>query len=175
MTSAKQRFQQGIRALLAFSIPLDTQLAQAHLNSAQMDAFNQMSRAEQLHSLNVLREVLAQEQATPHPLAVAALLHDVGKSRYHLWVWQKTIAVLIKAFSPPLSDYLTRDETLNFWSAPFVVRVYHPKWSADILRACKSDETSIWLVEYHQESAEIFHDHPHYNLLQRLQSADDAN
>ena len=175
MTAKLQRVQQGIRALLAFATPVDLDLAQQHLSSSELDAFQQMSRAEQLHSLNVLRDVLAQSDKTPHSLAVAALLHDVGKSRYHLMVWQKTIAVLIKAFIPKLASYLSRDETLNFWRAPFTVREFHPQWGAEILCACQSDQDAIWLVHHHQENAEHHPDHLNYGLLRRLQSADDAN
>jgi HD domain len=175
MTLKIQRIQQGIRALLAFTTPLDLDLAQQYLSPEELNAFQQMSRAEQLHSLNVLRDVLAQSDKTPHALAVVALLHDVGKSRYHLAVWQKTIAVLVKAFIPKLASYLARDETLNFWRAPFTVRKYHPQWSADLLRACQSDDIAIWLAEHHQESADRHIDHPNYHLLCRLQAADDAH
>ena len=166
MTAKTQRVQQGIRALLAFATPLDSQLAQQYLSDAELHAFQQMSRAEQLHSLNVLRDVLAQSDTTPHVLAVVALLHDVGKSRYHLAVWQKTIAVLVKKIMPQLSGYLSRDETLNFWRAPFTVRKYHPKWSAEILRACQSDAVAIWLAEYHQHPADTYKDHPNKPMMQ---------
>lgn len=175
MTSSIQRVQQGVRALLAFATSVDTDLAQQTLSAKEFQAFVGMSRSEQLHSLNVLRDVLAQSDTTPPALAVAALLHDVGKSRYHLMVWQKTIAVLVKAFIPKLAAYLARDETLNFWRAPFTVREYHPKWSANILRRCQSDDVAIWLAEHHQEDATQHQDHPYYELLCRLQAADDAN
>jgi hypothetical protein len=175
MTAKNQRVQQGIRALLAFAAPIDLHLAQQYLSQAELDAFQQMSRAEQLHSLNVLRDVLAQSDPTPPTLAVVALLHDVGKSRYHLMVWQKTIAVLVKAFIPTLANYLSRDETLNFWRAPFTVRKYHAKWSAEILHTCQSDYVAIWLAEHHQDPAGTHTTHPNYELLCRLQKADDAN
>jgi hypothetical protein len=175
MTPKIQRVQQGFRALLAFATRLDIGLAQHYLSQEELNAFQQMARAEQLHSLNVLRDVLAQPDKTPHVLAVVALLHDVGKSRYHLAVWQKTVAVLVKAFMPRLASYLTRDETLNFWRAPFTIRKYHPKWGADILRACQSDNVTIWLAEHHQDNADHHIDHPNYQLLCRLQEADDGN
>lgn len=175
MTPKIQRVQQGFRALLAFATPLDMGLAQQYLSQEELNAFQQMSRAEQLHSLNVLRDVLAQSDTTPHALAVVALLHDVGKSRYHLAVWQKTIAVLVKAFMPQFASYLTRDDTLNFWRAPFTVRKYHPQWGAEILYACQSDDVAIWLTEHHQENAILHIDHPNYQLLCRLQEADDGN
>lgn len=179
MTPKIQRVQQGVRALLAFATPLDLDLAQQYLSYAELDVFQQMSRAEQLHSLNVLRDVLAQSDTTPHALAVVALLHDVGKSRYHLAVWQKTLAVLVKTFIPKLAIHLAihlaRDEALHFWRAPFTVWKYHPQWSGEILRACQSNDVAIWLAEHHQQNADLHKQHPNYHLLCRLQVADDVN
>ena len=174
--TAVARFRQGVRALFAFATPVDIELAAQYLNERQLQHFQAMSRSEQLHSLNVLRTLLAQGNDVPHDLSVAALMHDVGKSRYHLWVWQKTIAVLVKKFLPVLSQRLSRDTgTLYFWNAPFVVRQHHPRWSGDILRQCNSTETAIWLAEHHQEQASDWRDYPHYELLVRLQAADNAN
>ena len=175
MTAAKKRVRQGIRALLARITPVDFSLAQQHLTAKELDAFQQMARAEQLHSLKVLRDILDQNEAAPDALAVAALLHDVGKSRYHLAVWQKTVSVLIKALAPQLASTFSQDETISFWRAPFALHEHHPKWSGEILRACGSDAIAIWLAEHHQENAENHQGHPHHGLLQRLQRADDAN
>lgn len=175
MTAAAKRLRQGLRALLARVTPLDVHLAQQHLSAKELEAFQQMSRAEQLHSLKVLRDILNQNEAAPPALAVAALLHDVGKSRCQLAVWQKTLAVLIKALLPQFASGLSQDETTHFWRAPFALHEYHPKWSGEILRACGSDSIVIWLAEHHQEKAENHQGHPHHKLLLRLQAADDAN
>jgi len=164
-----------MRALLAFSYPVDYPLAEQYLSAKQMVLFRQMGRSEQLHSLNVLRSVLAQSAQTPHDLAVAALMHDVGKSRYKLWVWQKTVSVLVKKFLPKLSTRLSTYNNLTFWNAPFVVRQWHPKWSAELLAESDSSAGVIWLAEHHADDAEQWHEHPNYPLLVRLQQADDAN
>lgn len=172
---AVQRFRQGVRALLAFSYTVDYPLAEQYLSAKQMALFRQMGRSEQLHSLNVLRSVLAQSTQTPHDLAVAALLHDVGKSRYKLAVWQKTISVLVKKFLPSLNSRLATDDRLAFWNAPFVVRQWHPKWSAELLSQVNSTAGVIWLAEHHADTVEQWREHPYYPLLVRLQQADDEN
>lgn len=170
-----QRFRQGIAALLAFARDVDYDLAAQYLTPQQLALFKQMARAEQLHSLNVLRDVLAQADKTPHDLALAALMHDVGKSKRHLSVVQKTISVIIKSFFPEIERRLTAEENVDFWHAPFTVRRYHPKWSAELLMAVGASETAIWLARHHQDQAGQWHNHPNYALLCRLQQADDAN
>lgn len=170
-----QRFQQGIYALLAFARKVNYELAERYLNSEQMALFRSMAKSEQLHSINVLRDVLAQAEQTPRDLAVAALLHDSGKSRKHLMVWQKTISVLVRKFLPELDNHLSEDEKLSFWRAPFIVRRHHPKWSGELLSAMNSSDCVIWLVTHHAESANNWQEHPYYDLLIRLQRADDAN
>ena len=134
-----------------------------------------MSRADQLHSLNVLRSVLEIEPSAPPALKAAALLHDVGKARYHLNVLQKTVSVLVKRFAPALSRRLSRDGRLSFWYAPFSVRYHHARWSGEILRKCGADPAVIWLAEQHQQDADDYRDHPHCALLVGLQRADSAN
>lgn len=169
------RIKQGGRALLAFAQPLDDALVTQTLSPAQIGLFRQLKRAEQLHSLNVLRDVLAQANSTPPDLAAAALLHDCGKSRYALATWQKTLAVLVRAFLPPLEQHLSKDDRLTFWRAPFVVRQYHPAWGAKMLSEIGASPRLIWLVAHHADPLERWQDHPDVNLLARLKKADDAN
>lgn len=169
------RFQQGIRALFAFAQDVDYDLAERYLETEQMTLFQSMAKSEQLHSLNVLRDVLKQETQTPHDLAVVALLHDCGKSRKHLAVWQKMLSVLVKKIFPAWDKKLSEDGELSFWRAPFMVRRHHPRWGAELLRDSNVSECVIWLVEHHADTADSWQGHPYYDLLIRLQGADDAN
>ena len=166
------RFAQGAGALFAFARSPDLDLARRHLSSCEYHVFRSMSRSEQLHSLNVLRQVLKADPTAPRSLRTAALLHDVGKSRSHLSTWQKTLAVIIEAIAPRLSRRLSEDETISFWRAPFVVRRHHAKWSGEILRNCGSGADAIWLVERHQDNPEQHRNCQRYELLASLQSAD---
>lgn len=170
-----QRIQQGIYALFAFAREVDYELAERYLNLEQIALFRSMAKSEQLHSLNVLRDVLLQAEQTPGDLAVAALLHDSGKSRKHLMVWQKTISVLVRKLLPELDNRLSVDRKLSFWRAPFIVRRHHPKWSGELLSQMKSSDCVIWLVTHHAGSVDDWRDHPYHELLVRLQTADDAN
>ena len=175
MKQVSRRLAQGLRALLAFATAPDLALAQKYLSKCEFAAFNTLSRSEQLHSLNVLRAILDAEPDAPRTLTAAALLHDVGKSRRRLAVWQKTLAVLVQAFAPALSRRLSREESPRAWRMPFIVRRHHPKWGGEILRACGSDSQLIWLVEQHQAEADAHQAHLAYPLLKRLQAADNAS
>jgi len=172
--AATQRLQQGIRALLAFSQLVDTALAANYLSPDLMICFRSMRRSEQLHSLNVLRDILAQGSTSPD-LAIAALLHDVGKSRYPFPTWQKTLVVLVRAFTPRFFQRLSQGDEKNFWQRPFVLSQHHPAWSADIIATAGAPERAIWLVAHHADSPAQWHNHPNLYLLERLKQADDAN
>ncbi len=173
--AAVQRLQQGIRALLAFTQPVDIDLAARYLSPQQMTLFRRMQHGEQLHGLNVLHTVLAQETSTPSDLAVAAILHDVGKSRYRIMIWQKTIAVLVKKFAPALSRRWSHQDSNNFWRRPFIVKAHHPAWGADMLSAAGASEKAVWLVAHHQDRKSQWIEHTDFHLLQRLQRADGRN
>jgi hypothetical protein len=168
------RIQQGLRAIFASALPLDLDLAARTLTPPQLAAFQRMTRGEQLHSLNVLRDVLAQG-ATPPELAVAALMHDVGKSRYHMRVWQKTLVVLVRSFAHPTYMKLIRESEQNWIARPFVVAQFHGAWGAEMLRELGASERTIWLVALHDKKPSKYQDHPDHDLLVRLQQADGAN
>ena len=172
MKAAVHRFAQGIGALFAFAGSPDLNLARRHLSSCEFEAFLSMARSEQLHSLKVLGEALAAYPNAPKALIAAALLHDVGKSRYRLSLWQRTLAVLIEAIAPRASRRLSQTETLSIWRAPFIVRRHHARWSGEILRDCRSDADVIWLVERHQDNAEEYRGSRRFALLESLQRAD---
>lgn len=172
--TAVYRLRQGVRALFAFAHPVDYALVNVHLSAPLLALFRQMRPAEQLHSLNVLRTVLAQGE-TPPALAAAALLHDVGKLRCPLAVWQKTLTVLVRAFAPSLFQRWSAGDPRLFWQRPFVVYVHHPAWSADLIRSADGSPDAAWLAEHHADNAEQWSEHSLYTLLKRLQAADDTN
>lgn len=168
------RLRQGLKALVAFSQQLDLELAAKYLSPNLLELFKGMNRDEQLHSLNVLRHVLAQG-TTPADLSVAALLHDVGKSRYPIRVWQKTLAVMVRTIWPDCYNRWSAGSPLNLWQRPFVVYERHPAWSGEMVAAAGGTATAQWLVTHHADDSALWDKHPAIELLRRLQAADDAN
>lgn len=140
-----------------------------------MALFRRMLRSEQLHALNVLRAVCDQAADTPHDLALAALMHDVGKIRYAMAIWQKSLPVLVRAVSPGLYRRWSEASPEDYWKRPFVVNYQHPAWSADLLRETGASERAVWLVEHHADDLAGWADHPYVGLLERLKRADDLN
>lgn len=176
MAAITYRIKQGLRALFAFSTDVDDGLVRCHLSGPEYALFKTMARAEQLHSVHVLRSVLAQSPETPTELAAAALLHDVGKARYHLAVWQKTVSVLSETFAPGLFNKLSSGDDLSWWRAPFMVREQHPAWGADMLKAIDSDLLVIWLVGHHAHPlSDCDGPESHLQLMVRLKQADGEN
>lgn len=173
--TAVYRLRQGLRALFAFAQPVDEALAAGYLSPPLLALFQRLRRGERLHALNVLRAVLMQADETPPDLAAAALLHDVGKSRYPLRLWQKTAPVLVNAASHRLYERLSSGDPRYVWVRPFAVKAHHPAWGAAMARRAGAPERVIWLIEQHQSDAGAWRDHPDYPLLKRLQQADDEN
>ncbi len=180
---AANRVRQGLRALFAFTRPVDHALAVVYLNPQQVILFEQMRRSEQLHSLNVLRDVLTLESSQGDAigkvgfadLALAALLHDVGKTRYPLAIWQKTLAVLVRAFAKPIYQQWSEGDPAHLWQRAFVVAEQHPAWSVALVSETDASDRALWLIAHHADKAAQWQDHPCVHLLKRLQQADDAN
>ncbi|MBZ0298463.1 MAG: hypothetical protein K8J31_01925 [Anaerolineae bacterium] len=172
--TASYRIRQGLRALFAFSQPVDDDLAAAFLTPTLMHVFRSLRRSEQLHSLKVLRTIQSQGSISPD-LAVAALLHDAGKSRYPFPVWQKTLVVLVRAFLPRLFTRLSSGSERNLLCRPFVLSVQHPAWSADQVAAAGGSATAVWLIAHHADPLDRWADHPCVQLLKQLRDADDTN
>lgn len=171
-TTAGLRLRQGTRALAAFARPVDLTRAAAHLSPAELALFQRMRRSEQLHSLNVLAATGADGEPA---LAAAALLHDAGKCRFPLHLWQRTIVVLVGAISRDWVKRLSARDPRRAWWRPFAVYVHHPAWGAELAAEVGSAAEVVWLVRHHGDDPAQWAGHPLYPLLVRLKAADDAN
>lgn len=172
--AAAYRVRQGLRALFAFAQPLTETAAIAHLSAAELALFRRLRRGERLHALAVLAALQAAEPV-PSALATAALLHDVGKIRYPLHLWQKTVVVLTRALLPGVYARLSSGDPAHGLHRPFVVYAQHPAWSAEYLSAAGGDPAAVWLCRHHADHDPALTTQPLYPLLRRLQAADDTH
>jgi len=167
------RMRQGARALVSWARPVDYEVAAAVLTPPLMALFRKMRRSEQQHSINVLRTLQARGYSDP-ALMVAALLHDVGKTRAAYHLWDRVLVVLVKAAFPNRARRWGQGDPVG-WRRPFAINLQHPQWSADMVRAAGADPLVVTLIASHQQHL----DHPPQSeaerLLVALQAADDAN
>lgn len=172
INAAYGRVRQAFQLMLAWSRPVEDDLARRYLNLAEYGLYARMPRAARQHHLRVLKYLLAQGETHPS-LLKAALLHDVGKIRFSFTLPEKTLVVLVKAFAPRYFERWSNGEPRR-WRKPFVISAHHPAWSADMARAVGSDELTMILIRRHQDAipdpqTDIDH------LLVRLQAADNRS
>ena len=112
--------------------------------------FVQMHPSEQAHSIAVYRHLLKQEIRNKD-LLEAALLHDVGKNRYPLRVWERIVIVLTNAFFPKKTEIWSKDKPKGL-KRPFVVAQKHPEWGAELASQAGASELTVDLIRRHQET-----------------------
>ncbi len=164
------RARQFLQALTARPGVQDHIQAKVHLAANLHPLFETMTRAEQAHGLRVLRRLLDQGQRDPDLLA-AALLHDVGKTRAPLTVWERIVVVLARKLTPRLVRRMGQSEPLGLRKA-FVVAERHPQWGADMLERAGGSLRLVRLVRYHQEAPPASMSTCERSLLRLLQIAD---
>lgn len=147
----------------------------AVLSPVQEKLFLRMRIHDQRHSFQVMQTI--QELGQDHPdLLAAGLLHDVGKSRYALRIWEQPAVVLIRNFRPQTAVQWGNGRPKG-WKRPFVVYQQHAEWGAEMAAAANSSPLSVELVRWHQsklDDVEI-QDQEMIALLRCLQEADSAN
>lgn len=140
------------------------------LSPVQLALFRQMSTSDQRHSLKVVRTLTAMGMTT-RDLLVAALLHDIGKSRYHLHLWERVMVVVIRAFGPTTASRWGKEHA-NGWRRPFVIYQQHSQWGADMAVAAGCSALTVELIQKHHDQGEAPADS---GLLCALQLADSLN
>ncbi len=174
------RSRQFWQAISTRSSPQDLELASSLLSPTQFELFRQMHESEQAHSLRVLKELRDQGENNVD-LQTAALLHDVGKVRAPLRVWERILVVIVRALCPNCAhnwgSVQTGENLENLgWRRAFVVAGQHPAWGADLAARCGTSELAVSLIARHQEQLPQINDSKillEDRLLRKLQAVDD--
>lgn len=156
----------------------------AHILGDRLYAlFGQMQPGEQAHSLKVLRRVQqhtsSKHDPLEHDLFVAALLHDCGKSRRPIKLWERVWIVLVKAILPARAkswgQALTAIAQLPFWQQPLVVAEQHASWGAEMAARAGASDLSVRLIRCHQDKLPNQLNDIEKKLLTVLQAADNES
>lgn len=147
------------------------------LSERELALFQRYSLEDQWHSYCVLCTLKAAGYTHPDLLA-AALLHDVGKMRLPLSIWERSLIVLAQFLLPRKTSAWGQGQARG-WRRPFVVKASHPAWGADMARAAGSRPLTIALICHHQDNLAdtgvVEMSAAEVQLLRHLQWADDQN
>jgi hypothetical protein len=173
------RTRQFWQAISTRSSQVDIELVSSILSPSQLELFQQMQASEQTHSQRVLRELIINGE-TNTDLQIAALLHDVGKIRAPLRLWERVMLVLVKSICPACVKrwgQLRNGETPSGlgWRRAFVVSVQHPRWGAELADQCGSSWLTVELIGRHQEQLVLSGNSMEDSLLRKLQAVDNKN
>lgn len=167
------RWRQFRQALAARPLPAEAQgEIAAVLSEAEVALFHRLSLNDQAHSYQVMRMLKSVGYDDPDLLA-AALLHDIGKTRYWMPIWVRSLLVLAEAFMPDRVRLWGEGEAKG-WRRPFVVKARHAEWGAEMARAAGSRPLTVALIGRHDKVVETAGGYED-ELLRRLQWADDEN
>ncbi len=187
---ALYRLQQFWQALDASNPPRNLDLVRQVLTPVQMDLFMDMQPSEQAHSLRVLEVLQSQAEFDPltanQDLWVAALLHDVGKNRHPLRLWERVLIVTGKTIFPERArrwgaDEQALDHLALPWrlfarlKRPFEVAEHHPEWGAQLAAEVGVSTLATSLIRKHQNLSVQKPVTLEEQLLMRLQAVDGSN
>ena len=155
----------------------DVELVSSVLSEPQLELFQCMQASEQIHSIQVFHELRNQAEINPDLLA-AALLHDVGKTRAPLRIWERVIIVIVGAMCENCVHKWgrgnnTHPESEPGWRRAFIVAEQHPAWGANLAAECGTSPLAVSLIARHQEQVNPGASTEEDILLQKLQAVDD--
>ncbi len=148
MNTLTGRIRQTLQFVTAWARPVSDETAREFLNQAEYSLFLKMRRPERQHHLRVFQDL--RRAGHQHPaLLKAALLHDVGKTRFRFGLFQRVLVVVVRALFPAHFEQWGQAEPIG-WKRPFVVSARHPEWSAKMCEAIHMDALAVDLIRRHQ-------------------------
>lgn len=152
----------------------ELQPARSVLTEQQMALFLKLSPFEQRHGLRVQHALI--DQGETHPdLMAAALLHDIGKIRHPLHLWDRVTIVLARELAPKKVNAWGFGEPKG-WRRAFVIYNKHPKWGAELVSQVGASPLLLTLIQKHEEIESMEGlNLQEIRLVKLLRQADDWN
>lgn len=145
-----QQFYHGIFPQISSE---DLQLVHSFLNETPRLLFDAQSPTDQRHALDVALDLLQNQAHLSFPqkriLIQAALLHDCGKIRYPLKIWQRVYIVLCAKLPCPVQEFLKGLTQHKALSLPLILAEQHPAWGAVLASQAGLAEEVIALIRNH--------------------------
>jgi hypothetical protein len=167
------RTRQFLNALWGGPKPAQLELARQRLTPAQFDLFQRLQPSEMSHALTMCEHLVAQGDDDPDLLA-AALLHDIGKVRHPLRIWERILIVLGQKVFPQRSARWGVGEPRG-WRRAFVVAAQHPAWGAKMVAMVGASPLVLAMIRYHQDEAPDHFSEEERELFTKLQTVDNDN
>lgn len=171
--------RQFVRGFTAQVTPADQLILDEALSGEQRQLFERMPVDAQRHSLNVLHD-LRNACHDDADLAVAALLHDVGKvaardAGAYLGLWLRGPMVILEKIAPWSLSKIASPQPSSSWRYAVHVQNEHPQIGARWAKDAGCSELSCWLIACHQQKQVDGEDSANVALLKLLQWADNRN
>ncbi len=174
------RVRQFITALLAAWLPLSEDelvAARSRLPDAAWPLFLGMGRADQRHSLRILKLIEERGQCAA-PLAEAALLHDCAKGPAGVRLWHRVAGVLMENLWPTSYAAWRQGPAPEGpgWRYGLWAHLHHAELGARLAEGAGCSPEAIALIRHHQEPEQDLDGAPHVaEWLAALRAADDDN
>ena len=147
------RVKQFIWAVGSTFKKVDYGYIKKYLNDDEILMFNKLKKSDKHHCIRVCSDSvkLLKEnnfKIDENKVGKAALLHDIGKSQYHLNVIEKSTVVLLDKFS---------NGNLKKYNNIKQIDIYynHPKIGYDMLKKYNYDKELLEVVRYHHKNKEV--------------------
>jgi hypothetical protein len=145
--------------------------AEKLLSPSLYQLFQSLPPAEQRHGLSIYRK-LASQGYTDASLLSAALLHDAGKVRCPLRLWERVWAVLIQHYLPKLAVRWASGKPAGLKRA-LVAAANHAQWGAQMAAEHGAEPLVVEVIRQHQDKRVFDKSKRIDQLVAVLQSVDD--
>lgn len=163
------RVKQFFWGLKSLYTKIDEDLVKKFLTKDEIDIFKQLKINDQHHCIRVCKDSLEANKnfefnINEYILGKAALLHDIGKTKLHLNLFEKSIIVIL--------DKLTRGRIRKFKNIKQIDIYYnHPEIGYDILKDKGYSKEVLEVVREHHNKEKVRHN----EYLTIIAFSDDKN